>query len=81
MRAAVLFLAIALPALAGETRPERDRSRESSSSSDWSDVSRSSSDWSSDWTQDTQSVPEASPTLAVLLAGAALVLRRNGGAK
>jgi hypothetical protein len=73
MRAAS-FLAIALPALAGETRPERDRSRESS------DVSHSSRDWS-DWTQDTQSVPEASPTLAVLLAGAALVLRRNGGAK
>ena len=74
---AALFLAIALPALSDETRPERDRSRESSSSSDWSDVSRSSSDW----TQDTQPVPEASPVLAVLLAGAALVLRRNGGAR
>ena len=80
MRAALLFLAIALPAFAGES--ERDRSRESSDwSSDWSDVSRSSSDWSSDWTQDTQPVPEASPVLAVLLAGAALVLRRNGGAR
>lgn len=77
MRAA-LFLAIALPVFAGDTRPERDRSRESS---DWSDVSRSSSDWSSDWTQDTQPVPEASPMLAVLAAGVALVLRRNGGAR
>ena len=76
MRASLLFLAIALPAFAGES--ERDRSRESS---DWSDISRSSSDWSSDWTQDTQSVPEASPVLAVLAAGAALVLRRNGGAR
>ena len=74
MRRAALFLALALPALAGETRPERDRSRESS---DWSDVSRSSSDW----TQDTQSVPEASPVLAVLAAGVAIVLRRNGGAR
>ena len=79
MRRAALVLALALPAFAGES--ERDRSRESSSSSDWSDVSRSSSDWSSDWTQDTQPVPEASPVLAVLLAGAALVLRRNGGAR
>lgn len=75
MRAALVLLAIALPAFAGES--ERDRSRESSSSSDWPDVSRSSSDW----TQDTQPVPEASPVLAVLAAGAALVLRRNGGAR
>jgi hypothetical protein len=28
-----------------------------------------------------QSVPEASPTLVIAAAGAALILRRNGGAK
>lgn len=74
---AALFLALALPALSDETRPGRggDRSR------DWS---RESSDVTRlDWSDDTRpmQVPEASPVLAVLLAGAALVLRRNGGAR
>ena len=74
---AALFLALAIPALAGETRPERDRSRESDWSRESSDVTRL------DWSDDTRpmQVPEASPVLAVLLAGAALVLRRNGGAR
>ena len=75
---AALFLALALPAFSDETRTGRDRSRESS---DWS---RESSDVTRlDWSDDTRpmQVPEASPVLAVLLAGAALVLRRNGGAR
>lgn len=57
MRASLLFLALALPALSDETRL------------DWSDDTRP------------MQVPEASPVLAVLAAGVALVLRRNGGAR
>ena len=74
---AAIFLAITLPALSDETRTRtgRDRSRDRSHES--SDTTRL------DWSDDTRpmQVPEASPVLAVLLAGAALVLRRNGGAR
>jgi hypothetical protein len=74
---AALFLFLAASAFAGDSR---ERTRDST---DWSRESRESTDWSSDWSSDTthQSVPEASPTLALALAGAALILRRKGGAK
>lgn len=73
MRAALLFLAIASTAPA-----DLERFDEPLGFSYWHEDHW---DHNGIHVDPPQSVPEASPTLVVALAGAALLLRRNGGAR
>ena len=70
-----LLAALTAPALAGDSRPSRPSRPSDRPRSDWETVSHESADWE-DSTRP-QSVPEASPTLVLTLAAAAVVAVRR----